>query len=151
MGMFGLDEAEEVKSAENEVPDQDDGNVLKPKRRVFAYWKVGKEEHKLKLKAKSIVRLEEKFRNNLLNVLTGAGMPPLGTMLTVIQGAGQEWNHKMDFKMVQSLYDAYTEEGGTQLTLYMDVIMPLLEVSGFFTENQSEDLKDKMEDVKESM
>lgn len=151
MGMFGLDETDEVKPVQNEAPEQDDGNILKLKRRVFAYWKVGNEEHKLKLRAKSIVRLEEKFKNNLLNVLTGAGLPPLGTMLTVIQGAGQEWNHKMDFKMVQNLYDAYTEEGGTQLTLYVDVIMPLLEVSGFFTENQSEDLKDKLGDVKESM
>ena len=54
-------------------------------------------------------------------------------------------------KNLQSAFDKYVEDGGTQLTLFSDVIMQILMVSGFFTENQQEDLTEKMEDVKELM
>jgi len=40
------------------------------------------------------------------------------------------------------------EEGGTQITLFADVIMDILIVSGFFTENQREEVQEKLEDAK---
>lgn len=149
MGMFGLDE----EPREKEVMEEDVAAEEAPKKRIpFATWKVAGKEYRLKLKSKTIVRLEEKFRNNLLNVLTGGGIPPLGTMLTVIQAAAQEYNHKLDFAKVQALYDQYVEENeGTQLTLYMDVIMPILEASGFFTLSQAETMNEKLDEVKDAM
>lgn len=147
MGMFGFDEdVKEKETASNQTAEE------APKKRLpFATWEIAGQEYRLKLKSKTIMRLEEKFKDNLLNVLAGKGLPPLGFMLTTIQAAAQEYNHKVDFAKVQALYDQYVEDGVTQLTLYMDVIMPILEASGFFTQNQAENMNEKMGEVKEEM
>ena len=150
MGMFGLDEETRENEAVNGNEEMAAEEEVK-KRLPFAVWEVSGKEYRLKLKSKAILRLEEKFRNNLLNALTGQGIPPLGVMLTTIQAAAQEYNHKLDFAKVQELYDQYVENGGTQLTLYMDVIMPILEASGFFTLNQAETMNEKLDEVKDAM
>lgn len=114
---------------------------------------MGEREYRLKLTTEQICKLEEKYRCNLLTLLlqNSGGMPALGIMLTVIQSAMLPWEHGIKYKDVQSAFDKYVEDGGTQLTLFSDVIMQILMVSGFFTENQQEDLTEKMEDVKELM
>ena len=70
-------------------------------------------------------------------------------MLIAIQGALQSMNHKIKIADVQNLYDQYVEEGGTQLTLFTDIIMEILKVSGFFTKNQVEIMEESLENVKE--
>ena len=69
-------------------------------------------------------------------------------MLTVIQMAAIPWSHGLKLKHLQSMFDQYVEEGGTQITLFADVIMDILIVSGFFTENQREEVQEKLEDAK---
>lgn len=140
--LFGMDEEMEddkkVESIEN----------IKGRKKPFAYWKVGEEELKLKLTTAQICKLEEKYRTNLLSLLTGGDIPPLGIMLTVIQCAAAPWSHGIKLKNLQALFDSYVDEGGTQVTLFADVILDILIVSGFFTESQMEDVQDKKEDAK---
>ncbi|WP_281550172.1 DUF6096 family protein [Murimonas intestini] len=145
MSLGGLDEEVEVKTEENEPKDS------KVKKKPFAYWNVGDKEYRLKLKGTSICNLEEKYKSNLLTILTGKDVPPLSVMLTVIQAAAKDWNHNLRFVDLQNAFDAYVDEGGTQLTLFADVILPLMAVSGFFTKTQTEDMARKMEDAKELM
>lgn len=119
--MGGLDDIEE--------------NVIeakKPKRRPFHYWKVGDREYKLKLKTSMIERVEAKFGGkNILSLVSD--LPPLGVMLTITQAAMAPWEHGIGYADVQDLYDEWTEDGGSQMEFYTSVIMPTLEVSGFFT------------------
>ena len=61
------------------------------------------------------------------------------------------WKHGVKYKDVQALYDQYADEGGTQMDLMVDVIMEIMLVSGFFTENQRESVIDKREDLKDEM
>ena len=143
MGFNGLDEDEETADMQEKVIDM--AKESKSRRKAFAYWCVGGEEHKLKLKTPTVCQLEEKFKGNLLNILTGSGIPPLTIMLTVIQGAMKEWEHGVKYADIQRMFDQYCDEGGTQLTLFMDVIMPLMSVSGFFTDAQTEIMQDKMQ------
>ncbi|RGY95227.1 DUF6096 family protein [Clostridium sp. AM58-1XD] len=145
MGTFGLDEMEEVKEEKDGAAKKAD----RKKKMPFAYWKVGDTEYKLKLTTEQVCKLEEKYRMNLLNLLTGGNIPALGIMLTVIQAAAAPWNHGVKYKNLQLAFDKYVEEGGTQLTLFSDVVMQILMVSGFFTENQREEMTEKMEDAKE--
>ena len=60
-------------SAQNEVQDSEEKVVSleeqKKKRQPFAYWNVGSRSFKLKLKASGIGRLENKYRQNLMNML----------------------------------------------------------------------------------
>lgn len=147
MRTFGMDD--EV----NEVKEEKAVAMPEEKRKPFAYWTVGDREYRLKLTTEQICKLEEKYRCNLLTLLlqNSGGMPALGIMLTVVQSALLPWEHGIKYKDVQAVFDKYVEDGGTQLTLFSDVIMQILMVSGFFTENQQEDLTEKMEDVKDLM
>lgn len=146
MGHFGMDEENEAEKKVETVEE------LKNRRKAFAYWTVGGEDYRLKLTTQQICKLEEKFRCNMVTlVMQSGGLPQLGVMLTVIQAAMTPWKHGVKYKDVQALYDQYTEEGGTQMDLMVDVVMEIMLVSGFFTENQRENVMDKREDLKDEM
>lgn len=119
----------------------------KPKRLPFAVWTVGKQDYKLKLRASEICKLEQKFRANLLMVITEDGLPPVATMLTVIQAAMVAYHHGMTYTAVQNIFDQYVDEGGDQTKLMTDVVMPLMSVSGFFTQTQAKVLEEEMKNM----
>lgn len=147
MSEFGLDEELEEKEEKQEITV-----VGKPKRRPWYEWEVGGSIYKLKLTTAAICKLEEKFRRNLLNVVSGNEIPPLGVMLTVIQAAMLQHHHGIKYTKVQQIYDIYLNEGGSQLSLYADVVMGgIMTVSGFFTEDQTENLENKLETMNEMM
>ena len=146
--MESLSGFDEVK--EDEAKKTEDSEEKKEVRKPYAVWEIveGKELH-LKLTTSAICKLEDKYRRNLLQVITSDDIPPLAIMLTIIQADAQKYNHKTDFKKVQNLYDEYVENGGSQIKLLSSVIMPILSVSGFFTQNQMEEIQEKMEDAEE--
>lgn len=146
--MESLSGFDEVK--EDEAKKTEDSEEKKEVRKPYAVWEIveGKELH-LKLTTSAICKLEDKYRRNLLQVITSDDVPPLAIMLTIIQAAAQKYHHKTDFKKVQNLYDEYVENGGGQIKLLSSVIMPILSVSGFFTQNQMEEIQEKMEDAEE--
>lgn len=148
MSEFGLDE----ELNEKEEEKQEIAVIGKTKRRPWYEWEVGGNVYKLKLTTAAICKLEEKFRRNLLNVVAGSEIPPLGVMLTVIQAAMLQHHHGVKYTKVQEIYDVYLREGGNQLSLYADVIMGgIMTVSGFFTEDQTENLENKLETMNEMM
>ena len=137
-------------SAQNEVQVPDEKVVSleeqKKKRQPFAYWNVGSRSFKMKLKASGIGRLENKYRQNLMNMIDD--IPPLSVMLTIIQAAMEPWEHGMSYTKVQNLYDYWADkEGGNQTDLYSKVIIPTLAVSGFFTQEQADVLVEEMQNV----
>lgn len=120
--------------------------LTRGKRLPYSTWEVGGAEYKLRLTAIDISKLEQRYRRNLLLYLTDDGIPAVADMLTVIQAAMRTHHHGMTFLNVQSLYDAFVDEGGDQNQLMTDVLMPLLSVSGFFTQNQAETLAQEIKD-----
>ena len=136
---------EEMGTEESKTSPIIDITQEKPKRLPFAVWTVGKQDYKLKLRASEICKLEQKFRANLLMVITEDGLPPVATMLTVVQAAMVTYHHGMTYTAVQSIYDQYIEDGGDQTKLMTDVIMPLMSVSGFFTQTQAKVLEEEMQ------
>jgi len=141
----GLDEEITEASAETEekITSFEDA---KKKRKPFHFWEVGSVSHKLKLTTGMIVKLENKYRTNIMNLVTADGIPTLSVMLTIIQAAMSPWEHGINFNKVQGIYTKWEEDGGSQMDLYKDVIMPTMAVSGFFTETQAISI---MESVKE--
>ena len=117
-------------------------------RPPYVTWTVRGTEYKLKLTTAVICKLEEKFKRNLLMVmLDNEGLPPVATMLTVVQAAMQKYHHGYTFIRVQDLYDNYVDEGGSQATMMTDVVMPMLAAAGFFTPTQTESMKEAMRDI----
>lgn len=124
-----------------------DINQVKRNRRPFHVWTVNGQDYKLKLKTSMVTKLENKYRSNILNLMLANDTPPLSVMLTVIQAAMSPWRHGTSYDDVVKIYDEWMEEGGNQLDLYTDVILPTLAVSGFFTDKQAESLMKNLEEA----
>lgn len=96
-----------------------------------------------KLKASTIGKLENKYRQNIMNLVED--MPSLSVMLTIIQAAMEPWEHGIDYPDIQKIYDSWTEEGGNQVDLFKKVVIPTLVVSGFFPEKQAQSIMEELE------
>lgn len=142
----GIDEEMEIRDEEQENKAAS-FEERKPKRRPFHYWKVGEREYKLKLTTRMIEKVETKYRQNILNLVSVDGMPALSVMLTITQAAMSPWEHGVNYKKVQDLYDKWIEDGGNQVKYFGSVIMPTLAVSGFFTEQQAESMMESLQDM----
>lgn len=120
--------------------------VAKPKRRPYVSWKVGDTEYKLKLTTDGICQLEKTTKCNLLTLLDT--IPALNVMCGIIHVSLQKYHHGISFKDVKVLVDKYIDEGGSQLELFMDVLVPLFEVSGFFSAEMGEAMNENVEMAK---
>ncbi len=139
----GLDEPTTI-----EKPETKKVVKMEQKRRPFAYWKVGDKELKLKLNASTIQKIESRFGNrSLLSLIMDAdGTPSLAVMLTVIQGAAMPWQHGISYADIERMYDNWIDAGeGNQTLLLSDVIVPILMVSGFFTEEQTKAIQAELQ------
>ena len=126
--MGGLDEEVKDQKEETKIVDLDEE---KKKRKPFHYWTVGGRDYRLKLKASNIEKLENKYKCNVMHLVDD--MPALSVMLTIIQAAMLPWEHGVKDDDILNLFDKYVEEGGSQIDLYKNVVIPTLAVSGFFT------------------
>lgn len=141
----GLDEKEQgVK--EGVITDFE---TAKKKRRPFHYWTVNGRDYKLKLSTGMIEKLENKYRTNIMNIVTDSGLPPLSIMLTVVQAAMSPWEHGIDYSDVKKMYDSWSEEGGNQMEFFSKVLMPTMAVSGFFTDRQAGSILESMKEIDE--
>lgn len=118
---------------------------IKVKRKPFHIWEVDGVGHKMKLNTGMIAQLENKYRRNLLNIISDDGLPPLSVMLTIAQAAITPWEHGITYQGVEKLYDTWVEnDGGSQTDLLSEVIVPAMAVSGFFTPAQAEQILEQM-------
>lgn len=139
---ISTDEArEEVESAVNEEESSE-----KKIRKPFAIWQVKGKEYKLVLTTNSIIELEEKFGSNLLNIVSD-NVPSLKVMLIVTHSAMKKFNHGIKFNEVKEIYSKYVSEGGSQTDFMTEVFIPIYEVSGFFSQEQTEVIQNKMSDA----
>ena len=103
----------------------------------YAIWKVSEDkELKLRLTSSQGMDVEEKIGANLLKVFMPSegeafALPPLKVMLLLTHGALQKFEHGISFEDVSNLYDDYVDNGGDQAAFMADVILPMLQVSGF--------------------
>lgn len=133
-------ENEEVKE-ETEATFEEKKNKL-----PWHIWEVNGNEYKLKLSTSNILKLENKYRCNITTLVMNDGIPPLSVMLTIINAAMLPYHHKISYQDVQKIYDKWTDEGGNQQLLYGKVILPIMAVSGFFTESQMQALNQAIEE-----
>ncbi len=159
MGFFdGKNDAVTASQIEEQAPEstekKEEAKVVEmPKRKPFAIWNVGENAYRLKLKTPDIVELEGKYKTNLMNIMGSGqgGMPALSVMLDVTHVAMKGMQHGITKAEVQSLFDRYIEEGGSQLSFYMSVYMEIFTVSGFFSANLSDQMQETMKEAQEQM
>lgn len=121
-------------------------------RKPFTTWTVKDVDYKLKLTTANVASLEEKFKCNLLGIITqGENLPPLSIMLTITHEAMSKYNHGIKRDDVNTIFDDYIDEGGSQSAFMTDVLMPIYTVSGFFPESLEETMETKLGEAKEKL
>lgn len=141
----GLDDMDKVVEEEKNPVSFEEH---KSRRKPFHYWEVDGVTHKMKLTTGMIEKLENKYRRNLLNVVSDDGIPPLSVMLTVAQASIVPWEHGVKYQDVQRLYDLWVEkDGGSQMDFLSKVLIPTMAVSGFFTPEQAESILAQMQEA----
>lgn len=123
----GLDEEKNVSEEETNKTEVNE----EKKRKAFCYWTVDGRDYRLKLKASNIEKLENKYKCNIMHLVDD--MPALSVMLTIVQAAMLPWEHGVKYDDILKLFDKYVDDGGSQIDLYKNVVIPTLAVSGFFT------------------
>ena len=147
MGFFEKEE-DQAQSTEQEKV------VQMPERKPFQVWQVGGESYRLKLDTAGISELEQRYKTNLMNVMgTGnGGMPALSVMLDVTHTAMKKYHHGIKRDQLNTLFDKYIDEGGSQLNFYTEVYMGIFTVSGFFSTSLANQVEGAMEEAsKESL
>ena len=119
-------------------------------KKPFEIWTVKGVEYKLKLSTSAIIELESKLNSNLLNILND-GIPSLQIMSMLIHSALKKYNHGINLNDVNDILDDYFDEGGSQLDLLQNVIIPIFNVSGFFTPAMAEAMEVKMKKANEQL
>ena len=119
-------------------------------KKPFEIWTVKGVEYKLKLSTSAIIELESKLNCNLLRVLD-EGLPSLQLMAMLIHAALKKYNHSISLNDVNDILDDYFDEGGSQLDLLQNVIIPIFNVSGFFTPAMVEAMEVKMKEANEQL
>lgn len=120
----------------------------------YATWKVSEDkELKLRLTSLQATKVEEKIGANLLKVFMPAegeafALPPLKVMLLLTHGALQKFEHGISFEDVSDLYDDYVDNGGDQAAFMADVILPMLQVSGFMPREKANKKTPKKSEAK---
>ena len=123
----GLDEEKNVSEEETNKTEVNE----EKKRKAFCYWTVDGRDYRLKLKASNVEKLENKYKCNIMHLVDD--MPALSVMLTIVQAAMLPWEHGVKYDDILKLFDKYVDDGGSQIDLYKNVVIPTLAVSGFFT------------------
>ena len=147
MKLEGLDEELKEQQAEKTETIEE----AKKKRAPYHIWTVGDKEYKLKLTAQAIKKLENKYKANIMNLIVTDGLPPLTIMLTVIQAALIKFHHGLGYDEVEEIYETYQDEGGNMTELLSDVVMPLMAVSGFFTDEMAKSMTKMIKDSETSL
>lgn len=142
MGFFEKEE-DQAQNAEQEKV------VQMPERKPFQVWQVGGESYRLKLDTAGISELEQRYKTNLMNVMgTGnGGMPALSVMLDVTHAAMKKYHHGIKRDQLNTLFDKYIDEGGSQLNFYTEVYMGIFTVSGFFSTSLANQVEGAMEEA----
>lgn len=118
-------------------------------RKPYAIWTIKGEDYKLVLTTSAVTELEEKLKGNLLG-LVQTGIPPLRMVLTVVHSAMKKHNKK-SYSDVETLFDDYIEDGGSQTEFFATTFMEIYQVSGFFSETLTDQMDEKLEEVKDKI
>jgi len=153
MGFFDRKENEEMQEDVAVVAQEDEKVVEMPKKKPFQAWHVGDETFRMKLDTSGISELEQKYKTNLMNVMgTGnGGMPALTVMLDVAHVAMKKYHHGVKRADLNTIFDKYVDEGGSQLAFYTEIYMGIFSVSGFFSDTLTNQMKDALEEAKDLM
>ncbi|MCD8286498.1 MAG: DUF6096 family protein [Clostridia bacterium] len=138
--------------AANAEPEEEQAVAeQKPQKPAFATWEVGGKTYRLKLSTADVTQLETKYKTNLMNVMGAdeGGMPALSVMLDVAQAAMKTGEGTpVSRNLINSIFDKYVDEGGSQMSFYTQVYMNIFLASGFFSPALAAGMEDGIQEAR---
>lgn len=109
---------------------------------MYSIIKIGENEYKARLTAKSCVELEKKLGTNPINILMDIAnankMPSVDTILVILHASLQAYNHNISLDETYFLYDRFIDDGHSMVDL-IPIIIDIFKVSGLLPEEKEED------------
>lgn len=105
--------------------------------------------YKLKLASRWAAEAEKKLGKPLLEAMDD--MHSVETCAVFIWAALQKFHHSMGMIEAYDLMDSLIDEGKFSIEQRIDLITKILETGGFFTENQIQDMEQKLQELKNPM
>lgn len=101
---------------------------------LYSTLRVGEKEYKLRISAKIAVDIERKIGKSLLAIF-GEGnlneLPGIETLITILHGALQTYEHGISLDDTYNIYDKYVEGEGSYAGMIQELV-EVLKISGFF-------------------
>lgn len=138
---------DEQKTTFDEELEQPEEKVEANKPRPFLVWQVKDKEYKLKLTTAIITKLEKQFDKPLMDAVLDDGIPAQDTIITMIQGSMQKYQHGIRSADVEEIIDDYIEECHTIMDVLKNVIYPLMYDAGFFTKAMMQEILRAMDEL----
>lgn len=101
---------------------------------LYTTLQIGNKEYKLRLPAKAAVDVERKLGKSILSIFGDGKMsdlPTTETLVTVLHGCLQTYEHGITLDQAYEIYDAYIENGGSYAGMIKELV-EVMRVSGFF-------------------
>lgn len=114
---------------------------------LYTTFKVKDTEYKLRLTTRAMIDVEKRLGENPLNIFMKMGkdangaaseLPQISTLITILWGALQPYNHGMNEAAVCDLYDEFVDDGHNLFDL-VPIILEVFKVSGFLQNDTKED------------
>lgn len=100
-----------------------------------------KETYKLRLNTRNVVALEKQLGCNPLAIFgDGETIPTIGTMVTVLHAALQQYHHDIDKDKAYDIFDEWLESGNDAVK-FVNVILDIYKVSGLVPKEVEKDEK----------
>lgn len=118
---------------------------------LYTTFTVKGKEYKLRLTTRAMIEVEKKLGENPLNIFMNlasdggsAEIPKVSTLITMLWGAMQPYNHGMSESAVCDLYDEFVDDGHGLLDL-VPVMMDVFKVSGFLRSGAGDETTENAE------
>lgn len=108
---------------------------------LYTTMTIKEQEYKLRLSANAIVQVEKKLGENPLNIIMRVEegvIPSVTSLLIILWGALQPYNHEMTLEKVYSLYDDFIEDGKNLMDL-VPIILEVFKTSGFMPNKETQE------------
>ena len=105
---------------------------------LYTEFTAGNKTYKLRLNTRDIVVLEKQLERNPLTIFgNGDTIPTVTTMVTILHGSMQQYQHGISLNDAFNIFDEWLAEGNTA-TDFLTVIVDIFKVSGLIKNEVNE-------------
>ena len=109
----------------------------------YIEFSAGNKDYKLRLNTRNTVMLEKQLGCNPLSIFgDGETIPPVTTMVAILNASLQQYNHGISLNDTYDIFDKWLDDGNST-TDFIPVILDIYKASGIIPKDKEEELEVK--------